>query len=93
MFAAIQAEFAAALLDPDRPVPEAVTAHTARRPLRRFAVYRNNVVAGLVNALRDPIMYGRGLDAIWIDLLVLIGIFVVAMAFAIRFFRWDARGA
>jgi ABC-2 type transport system permease protein len=44
----------------------------------------------LVDALRDPIMYGRGLDAIWTDLLVLLGMFVVAMAFAIRFFRWDA---
>lgn len=44
----------------------------------------------LVNALRDPIMYGRGLSDIWIDLVVLLGIFVVAMAFAIRFFRWDA---
>lgn len=44
----------------------------------------------LVNALRDPIMYGRGLGANWIDLVVLIGIFFVAMAFAVRFFRWDA---
>jgi hypothetical protein len=34
---------------------------------------------------------GHGLSAIWVDLLVLIGIFVVAVAFAVRFFRWDSR--
>jgi hypothetical protein len=51
MFADIQREFAAALLDPDRPVPVAVTSHTARVPTKRFAVYRNNVVVGLVDAL------------------------------------------
>jgi len=52
MFAALQTEFATALLDPDRPVPQALTSHTARQPQKRFAVYRNNVVVGLVNALR-----------------------------------------
>ncbi len=52
MFAPIQAEFACALLDPDRPVPQGLRAYTSQRPTRRFAVYRNNVVAGLVNALR-----------------------------------------
>lgn len=51
-FAAIQATFAAALLDADRPVPGAVTSHSARTPEKRFAVYRNNVVAGLIAALR-----------------------------------------
>ena len=44
----------------------------------------------LVEALRQPMMYGKGIGETWGDLLVLIGIFVVAMAFAIRFFRWDA---
>jgi ABC-2 type transport system permease protein len=44
----------------------------------------------LVDALREPMMYGRGLEAIWGDLLVLVGVFAVAMAFAIRFFKWDA---
>lgn len=44
----------------------------------------------LVEALRQPMMYGKGIGAIWVDLLVLLGIFVVAMAFAIRFFRWDS---
>lgn len=52
MFAPIQADFARALLDPDRAIPEAVTSHTTRHPRKRFAVYRNNVVVGLVNALR-----------------------------------------
>jgi ABC-2 type transport system permease protein len=44
----------------------------------------------LVNALREPMMYGRGLGAIWIDLLVLAGVFVACMAFAVRFFKWDS---
>jgi hypothetical protein len=52
MFAAIQTDFVRALLDPDMPPPDAVTAHTARQPQKRFAVYRNNVVVGLINALR-----------------------------------------
>jgi hypothetical protein len=49
---ATQQQFAAALLDPQAPVPSMLTAHSARPPVRRFAVYRNNVVVGLVNALR-----------------------------------------
>lgn len=52
MFAALQTDFATALLDADRAVPGALTAHTSREPVKRFAVYRNNVVVGLVNALR-----------------------------------------
>lgn len=40
-----QDAFAAALLDPTRPAPEAV------RDPRRFAVWRNNVVVGLTEAL------------------------------------------
>jgi len=50
--AAFQESFATALLDADRPVPVAVTSHTARAPQERFAVYRNNVIVGLVAALR-----------------------------------------
>lgn len=50
MFA--QHEFFAALLDPEAAIPPAVVSHSARVPQRRFAVYRNNVVVGLVNALR-----------------------------------------
>jgi hypothetical protein len=52
MFASLQNSFAAALLDSDRSVPSGLTSHTARVPAKRFAVYRNNVVVSLVNALR-----------------------------------------
>ncbi len=51
MFGPIQNTFALALLDPQRPVPGALVSHTASPPAKRFAVYRNNVVVGLVNAL------------------------------------------
>jgi hypothetical protein len=51
MFAPMQDSFAAALLDAGKPVPEGVTSHTGNQPARRFAVYRNNVVASLVKAL------------------------------------------
>ncbi len=52
MFAGLQDEFATALLDAEKPIPPSVTSHTSRTPAKRFAVYRNNVVVGLVNALR-----------------------------------------
>ena len=52
MFAPLQSAFATALLDPERAIPDGVTSHSARVPEKRFAVYRNNVIAGLVNALR-----------------------------------------
>lgn len=51
MFEQTQLAFAAALLDPERPVPDALTSHTTRVPEKRFAVYRNNVVVSLVDAL------------------------------------------
>jgi hypothetical protein len=51
MFAPIQAAFAAALLDPELPVPTALTTRAANVPEKRFAVYRNNVIVGLVDAL------------------------------------------
>ena len=44
----------------------------------------------LVDALRQPMMYGRGMGDVWLDLLALLAVFAVCMAFAIRFFRWDA---
>jgi hypothetical protein len=53
MLAPFETSFAGALLDAERPVPSGVTAHNAAVPTRRFAVYRNNVVAGLVKALRS----------------------------------------
>lgn len=43
-----------------------------------------------VEALRQPMLYGNGLGTTWRDLAVLAGIFAVCMAFAVRFFRWDA---
>jgi ABC-type multidrug transport system permease subunit len=47
----------------------------------------------LVDALREPMSFGNGLSAIWLDLLGLMLTFVIAMAIAVRFFRWDSRPA
>lgn len=47
-----QDQFAGALLDSERLVPRSVSSHTARTPQKRFAVYRNNVIVGLSEALR-----------------------------------------
>ncbi len=47
----------------------------------------------LVDALREPMTFGNGLAAIWPDLLALLATFVIAMAIAVRFFRWDSRPA
>jgi Putative DNA-binding domain len=52
MFAQTQDQFAAALLDAERAVPDTVTSHTEPAPHKRFAVYRNNVVMSLINALK-----------------------------------------
>ncbi len=49
----LQSEFTAALFDPGHALPGDVTSHTACHPIRRFNVYRNNVVASLANALQD----------------------------------------
>ncbi len=46
-----QQAFAAALRDPDLPPPSGVISHTAAIPTKRFAVYRNNVMVSLVEAL------------------------------------------
>lgn len=43
-----------------------------------------------VEALREPMLYGRGIDAIWTQILFLFAISVVAIAVAVRFFRWEA---
>lgn len=51
--AAIEAEFAAALADPARPVPGWARSPRGDVDARRFAVYRNNVHVGLVGALRS----------------------------------------
>ena len=47
----LESQFAAAMLDPAVPVPDAVTAWNDAVQ-SRFAVYRNNVTVGLVEALR-----------------------------------------
>jgi hypothetical protein len=49
----IQDEFARALRDPGLPPPLAVTRNLAAKTSRRFDVYRNNMVAGLVDALKS----------------------------------------
>ncbi len=46
----------------------------------------------LVDALREPMTRGKGIDAIWLDIGVLLLTFAVGMVFAVRFFRWDSRG-
>ena len=51
MLASFETSFADALLNADRPIPHGITAHNAAVPARRFAVYCNNVVAGLSKAL------------------------------------------
>ena len=53
-----QNEFAMALIDRSRPVPEETTSWTAPRPLKRFNVYRGNVSGALGGALavRYPVV-------------------------------------
>ena len=53
-----EAAFARALLDPASPTPPTVVAPAGLDAARRFAVYRNNVVVGLVDALasRFPVV-------------------------------------
>lgn len=48
-----QAEFAHAVLDPQAPCPGDLRAWNGSDVTRRFAVYRNNVVVSLANALAD----------------------------------------
>ena len=45
--------FARALLDPNLPCPDGLRAWNGSDPARRFAVYRNNVVTSLIDALAD----------------------------------------
>lgn len=49
---AVQA-FAHALLRPDAPCPAGLKAWNGSDPAKRFAVYRNNVIVSLVDALAD----------------------------------------
>ena len=48
-----QSAFAAALLNPDLPCPGGLTCWNGSDPELRFAVYRNNVMVSLIDALAD----------------------------------------
>jgi hypothetical protein len=48
-----QYDLARALRDPDLAVPRGMTAHNSDAPEKRFAIYRNNVMVGLVSALES----------------------------------------
>ena len=52
MPAPFEASFAHALLDPQAPIPLDLSTENGAPPARRFAVHRNNVVAGLIATLR-----------------------------------------
>lgn len=51
-FAELQDCFAAAIRDAGGGLPQPVTSHTARHPLKRFNVYRNNVYVSLIEVLQ-----------------------------------------
>lgn len=53
MSALAQSAFAAALLDPALPCPTGLRAWNGSDPKARLAVYRNNVVSSLIDALAD----------------------------------------
>jgi len=53
MSALQQSDFTAALFDPALPCPAGLRAWNGSDPAARFAVYRNNVVSGLIDALAD----------------------------------------
>ncbi|RQU38961.1 DUF692 family protein [Burkholderia cenocepacia] len=48
-----QAAFANVLLDPARAIPQGLVGPDGKSSVRRFNVYRNNVVAGLTSTLKD----------------------------------------
>src|ERR1700733_1305928 len=48
-----QSDFATALLDPILPIPQGLIEPGGSSSAKRFAVYRNNVVASLIDALRE----------------------------------------
>lgn len=49
----IQAAFGAAVTDPTLPIPKDIRGRGVAADCRRFAVYRNNVMVGLVDALQS----------------------------------------
>lgn len=48
-----QRDFCKALLDPDQGTPDGLRSWNGSDPAMRFAVYRNNVIASLIEALAD----------------------------------------
>ncbi|NKK85396.1 DUF2063 domain-containing protein [Rhizobium leguminosarum bv. viciae] len=58
-FAARQAAFAHAILDPHKPAPPGLVGPDGRQSEKRFAVYRNNVVVGLIETVKAayPVVY------------------------------------
>ena len=44
-------DFVAAILDPDRPIPDIVEGPNGKAAQKRYNVYRNNVTVSLINAL------------------------------------------
>jgi uncharacterized membrane protein YphA (DoxX/SURF4 family) len=48
-----QWEFGLAILNPAQPVPVGLAGPGGQSSLRRFSVYRNNVVVGLIDVLKD----------------------------------------
>lgn len=53
MLGEMQQDFARALADPEAAVPAGVGGHRAEQAQRRFAIYRNNVTASLIDALQE----------------------------------------
>jgi hypothetical protein len=53
MTSRFQSLFAEALFDAGRPPPAGIVVRPAEIPARRFAVHRNNVVSGAMNALKS----------------------------------------
>ena len=47
----------------------------------------------LVDALREVMTRGKGLDAIWMDWVILAATALIGVLIAVRFFRWEARTA
>src|SRR5215207_2470414 len=45
----------------------------------------------LVDALREVMTRGKGLDAIWMDWVILAATALIGVLIAVRFFRWEAR--
>lgn len=56
-----QVEFASAILNPDLPVPPGLTDPDGEPSAKRFAVYRNNIITGLVETLKAAFPVARRL--------------------------------